>query len=374
MTDLKQVMPFIMRTWMYGSGVLYSAALSSSGCRTRWRRSSLANPLLVYIELARNALLDQTPPLASPDRGCGSYGVGWAVVAGTRRLRLLLAGRAGVRPWLTIRWGRTDPDTPTARVRPSSSTTSTSSTGSTAPAAAGRRARSPALRRIVTRTQSPTIREVHAVKGVSFAAYEGEAIGLIGSNGSGKSTLLRAIAGLLPADAAGSTPHGQPSLLGRERGPACNDLSGERNAMLGCLAMGMSRPRPAARVPEIIDFSGINERASTSLAADADVLVRHGGPAAVLHRRGEEARRAARSTRRSPPATRRSAGAARSGSASCATRPARSSWSATDSQSIRDTCERTIWLESGVIRMDGPTDDVVDRLRGVRQAPLTTYH
>ena len=28
-------------------------------------------------------------------------------------------------------------------------------------------------------------------------------------------------------------------------------------------------------------------------------------------------------------------------------------------QSIRDTCERTIWLESGVIRADGPTEDVM---------------
>jgi len=27
--------------------------------------------------------------------------------------------------------------------------------------------------------------------------------------------------------------------------------------------------------------------------------------------------------------------------------------------SIRDTCERTIWLESGIIRMDGPTDEVL---------------
>ncbi len=41
---------------------------------------------------------------------------------------------------------------------------------------------------------------------VSFVAYRGEAIGLIGSNGSGKSTLLRAIAGLLPPSAARSTP------------------------------------------------------------------------------------------------------------------------------------------------------------------------
>jgi teichoic acid transport system ATP-binding protein len=28
-------------------------------------------------------------------------------------------------------------------------------------------------------------------------------------------------------------------------------------------------------------------------------------------------------------------------------------------QSIRDTCERAIWLESGEIRSDGPTEDVL---------------
>jgi teichoic acid transport system ATP-binding protein len=28
-------------------------------------------------------------------------------------------------------------------------------------------------------------------------------------------------------------------------------------------------------------------------------------------------------------------------------------------QSIRDTCERAIWLESGLIRADGPTADVL---------------
>jgi teichoic acid transport system ATP-binding protein len=29
-------------------------------------------------------------------------------------------------------------------------------------------------------------------------------------------------------------------------------------------------------------------------------------------------------------------------------------------QSIRDTCERTIWLESGVIRADGPTEEILE--------------
>jgi teichoic acid transport system ATP-binding protein len=28
-------------------------------------------------------------------------------------------------------------------------------------------------------------------------------------------------------------------------------------------------------------------------------------------------------------------------------------------QSIRDTCERVIWLESGLINADGPTEDVL---------------
>lgn len=74
----------------------------------------------------------------------------------------------------------------------------------------GRGSATSALNRIVSRGQPRGARKVHAVKGVSFAAYKGEAIGLIGSNGSGKSTLLKAIAGLLPLRRAASTPRASP--------------------------------------------------------------------------------------------------------------------------------------------------------------------
>ena len=54
-----------------------------------------------------------------------------------------------------------------------------------------------AFLRILRRQHRPSVREVHAIRGVSFVANRGDAVGVIGRNGSGKSTLLRAIAGLL---------------------------------------------------------------------------------------------------------------------------------------------------------------------------------
>src|ERR1700734_1464902 len=57
-----------------------------------------------------------------------------------------------------------------------------------------------ALLRIMGRKTRGSIREVHAIRGVSFVAYRGDAVGVIGRNGAGKTTLLRAIAGLLPPE------------------------------------------------------------------------------------------------------------------------------------------------------------------------------
>jgi teichoic acid transport system ATP-binding protein len=214
-----------------------------------------------------------------------------------------------------------------------------------------------ALRRILTGKRAPAIREVHAIKGVSFAAYRGEAIGLIGSNGSGKSTLLRAIAGLLPVQRGAIYTLGQPSLLG-VNAALMNDLSGERNVVLGCLAMGMTRAEVREATDEIIEFSGINDRGdfsslpmrtySSGMAARLrfaiaatkrhDVLLIDEALAtgdARFRRRSEERVRQLRADAGTVFLVSHSIG------------------------SIRDTCERTLWLESGVLRADGPTDDVI---------------
>lgn len=79
--DLKQVIPFVMRTWMYASGVLYSVELFEDHLPGWATRLMEANPLLVYIELARHALLEGAP-LASPVPLLWAYATGWAVLMG----------------------------------------------------------------------------------------------------------------------------------------------------------------------------------------------------------------------------------------------------------------------------------------------------
>ncbi|MDX3314471.1 ABC transporter ATP-binding protein [Streptomyces sp. NPDC054884] len=224
-------------------------------------------------------------------------------------------------------------------------------------AKSGKGSATAALSRIVKRGEERGVRRVHAVRGVSFVAHRGEAIGLIGSNGSGKSTLLRAIAGLLPPESGKVYTDGQPSLLG-VNAAMMNDLTGERNVILGGLAMGMSREEIRERYQGIVDFSGINEkgdfislpmrtyssgmqarlRFSIAAAKDHDVLMIDEALAtgdAKFRRRSEARVRELRE---------------QAGTVFLVSH---------SNQSIRDTCDRVLWLERGELRLDGPTEEVL---------------
>ncbi|MFF0474039.1 ABC transporter ATP-binding protein [Streptomyces sp. NPDC004284] len=214
-----------------------------------------------------------------------------------------------------------------------------------------------ALNRMTRRRTAPGGRRVHAVRGVSFVAYRGEAIGLIGSNGSGKSTLLKAVAGLLPVNRGRIYTHGQPSLLG-VNAALMNDLTGERNVILGGLAMGMSRTEVGERYDGIVDFSGINEKDDAislpmrTYSSGMGARLRFAIAAAKSHDvllidealATGDARFRRRSQRRIDE-LRAEAGTVFLVSHSNST--------------ITETCERALWLEAGTLRMDGPAKEVV---------------
>ncbi|MEV6371742.1 ABC transporter permease [Micromonospora musae] len=81
-SDLRQVMPFVMRAWMYGSGVLYSVVLFEESLPGWATRLVEFNPMLVYIELARVALLEEAPVLNSSLPQLWLVATGWAIVMG----------------------------------------------------------------------------------------------------------------------------------------------------------------------------------------------------------------------------------------------------------------------------------------------------
>jgi teichoic acid transport system ATP-binding protein len=208
-----------------------------------------------------------------------------------------------------------------------------------------------ALMRVLRRQNRPGMREVHAIRGISFVANRGDAVGIIGRNGSGKSTLLRAIAGLLPPEQGTVYTTGEASLLG-VNAALLDDLTGERNVVLGCLAMGMSPQEVKSRYASIVDFSGVGDfidlpmrtyssgmgsrlRFAIASAKSHDVLLIDEALAtgdapfrAKSHKRIEELRQEAGTV----------------------------FLVAHNLGEVEETCNRVIWLERGEIIMDG--DDV----------------
>jgi teichoic acid transport system permease protein len=79
--DMKHVIPFVLRTWMYGSCVLYSAQQVAGNLPGWLYEIFIANPMVVYIELVRVALMPDHVP-AAPIGELWLLGVAWAAVIG----------------------------------------------------------------------------------------------------------------------------------------------------------------------------------------------------------------------------------------------------------------------------------------------------
>ncbi|MGL5857339.1 MAG: ABC transporter ATP-binding protein [Angustibacter sp.] len=213
------------------------------------------------------------------------------------------------------------------------------------------------VQRLLGRSRSHvgSVVEIEAVKGVSFTARHGEAIGIVGRNGSGKSTLLRAVAGLIPPTRGAVYVSGEPALLG-VNAALMSTLTGERNIMIGGLALGLTPAQVRERFDEVVDFAGLGDfvylpmkayssgmqarlRFAISTAAIPDVLMIDEALATG------DAEFKARSAARIAQIV-EGAGTVFLVSHSL--------------MSIRNLCTRALWMDQGVLRMDGPVDEVCD--------------
>ncbi|MER5949133.1 ABC transporter permease [Streptomyces sp. NPDC001904] len=81
--DLNQLMPFILRVWMYLSGVMFSLSdkLPKTDLPVAVQQAVQLNPVAVYIDLMRFALIDSFTADNLPPH-IWAFAVGWALLAG----------------------------------------------------------------------------------------------------------------------------------------------------------------------------------------------------------------------------------------------------------------------------------------------------
>lgn len=207
--------------------------------------------------------------------------------------------------------------------------------------------------------QKRSVREIHAVRGVSLRVHPGEIVGVIGANGSGKSTLMRALAGLLPVTSGKVYAKSQPALLGV--GVALkSSLSGRRNVMIGGLALGLSRKELEGKTQEIIEFAGLHDfidlpmktyssgmrsrlHFGIATSANADILIID--EALAVGDKDFRARSEARMKKMQD----------RAGTIFLVSHSI---------GMIASTCSRVIWLDHGIVVQDGPAKQVARAYRG----------
>jgi ABC-type polysaccharide/polyol phosphate transport system ATPase subunit len=200
------------------------------------------------------------------------------------------------------------------------------------------------------------VREVQAVKDVSFEIPHGTVLGIVGANGAGKSTLVRTIAGILPPTSGRVEVVGRVSTL-LALGVGLNkDLTGRDNVRLGGLAAGLDRARLADKYEEIVEFaelgdfmdmpmrtysSGMYGRLAFSVAInmDPDILIVDEALSvgdARFRRKSANKMKELCSQERTVVLVSHAL------------------------QTVRDLCDQAIWMDHGVMKMWDEPDAVVD--------------
>lgn len=115
-----------------------------------------------------------------------------------------------------------------------------------------------------------SLKIVEALKKVSFDAYVGDRIGLIGHNGSGKSTLMRTLAGIYTPVSGSLTVKGNISTLFGTSIGSNEEMTGDENLFLGSLIFGKSYRRAKENMEKLREFTELGDYLNLPLRTYSD--------------------------------------------------------------------------------------------------------
>jgi lipopolysaccharide transport system ATP-binding protein len=200
---------------------------------------------------------------------------------------------------------------------------------------------------------------VHALRGLSFDIAEGEVVGLVGSNGAGKSTLLRLIAGVSKPTTGSIEVAGKVHAVLEIATGLLLDRTGRENIHYMGGLYGSSPDELRAREPDIVGFAGLGSFIDNPVRSYSSGMKSRLAFSIVTSGRFDVllidealsvgdvgfARRCRHRIRE----------LCRGGATVLLVSHAL--------ESIREMCDRVIWLHEGEIAGDGDPDEIVEAYR-----------
>ena len=208
---------------------------------------------------------------------------------------------------------------------------------------------------LVRRRRLAERKDVWSLRDVSFEVPDGGALGIVGRNGAGKSTILKVLMRITtPTEGVARTRGRVAALL--EVGTGFHaELTGRENVFLNAAVLGMSRADTAKRFDEIVAFAGTEQFLDTPVKRYSSGMYLRLAFAVAAHLEPDVlivdevlAVGDAEFQRRCM------------GRMTDAEREGRTVvFVSHDLDSLTKLCARSLWLEGGVVRDDGPTARIV---------------
>jgi lipopolysaccharide transport system ATP-binding protein len=196
-----------------------------------------------------------------------------------------------------------------------------------------------------------------ALHNVSFDLHRGESLGVVGRNGVGKSTLLRLLAGVMLPDKGTLVRSVERVTLLTLRLGFLEYLSGRENIALGGLFLGLSRREIEARADAIIAFSELGEAIDAPVVTYSSGMKARLGLALALEVE-PDVLLVDEVTGVGDQAFRKKSFAAMQ--ERIRSRSSTVVFVSHNANHVRRLCNRAVWIEDGVTRMEGPTPAVLD--------------
>jgi len=210
------------------------------------------------------------------------------------------------------------------------------------------------LKQLFWRSRRKYYQEFWALKNVSFEIRKGETLGIIGLNGSGKTTLLQLISGILKPTAGEMEIYGKVSAL-LELGSGFNpDFTGRENVFMSAAIMGMSHQEVINRYDTIVAFADIGDFIDQPVRLYSSGMYIRLAFAAAVNITSEillvDEALSVGDLRFQQKCMRKMKQFSDNGTIIFVSH---------DTTAITELCSRVIWLDSGMIQMDGTPKNVI---------------